>query len=60
MRKSLTLDEIVPEVIKDIKNLKELLKDEKINTYQMDLILNSVLYSLEHPEKHFSDGSIIF
>jgi len=60
MKESLTLNEVVPQVINGLKELKQSIRDEKINAYQMDLILESLLYSLEHPEKHFTDGSVAF
>lgn len=60
MKNPLTIKEIVPDVIKGLKDLKQEIRDESVNTYQIDLILTSILYSLEHPEKHFSDGSVEF
>lgn len=58
MIKSLTLEEVIPQVITDLKDLQQAIRDGKINTYQTNLVLTSILYSLEHPEKHFSDGSV--
>jgi len=60
MREPMTLKETVPQVINGIKDLQKAIREEKINTYQTGLILESLLYSLEHPEKHFTDGSVAF
>ena len=60
MREPLTLNETVPQVIDAIKDLKQYIRNGKINSYTTDLILTGILYSLEHPEKHFSDGSVVF
>lgn len=60
MNKPLTLTEIVPDVIRDIKMLDRAIKDEEITNYQIGLCLTSILYSLEHPEKHFTDGTVIY
>ena len=60
MRTPLTIKETVPQVVNELKDLKQEIRDESINTYQIDLILTSILYSLEHPEKHFSDGYVEF
>ncbi|MEG0898377.1 MAG: hypothetical protein RSF40_01525 [Oscillospiraceae bacterium] len=60
MKTPLTINETVPQVIEGLKELRQWVSDEKINNYQITLILTSLLYSLEHPENHFSDGSTVF
>ena len=60
MKRPLTVEETVPQVIAGLKDLQQGFKSGRINNYQVDLILASLIYSLEHPEKHFSDGSVVF
>lgn len=35
-------------------------KDYCPNPYQVDLCLGSVIYMLEHPEKHMDDGNVVY
>lgn len=60
MKRQLTIEETVPQVIMGLKDLQHGIKNGEVNDYQTDLILTSLIYSLEHPENHFSDGSVVF
>jgi hypothetical protein len=60
MKQPLTLNETVPQVITGLKDLQQAVQNKSINDYQIGLVLTSLIYSLEHPEKHFSNGDIAY
>lgn len=57
--KPLTLEEVVPKVIQDLRVLNREIKYGSLNRYQMGLVLSSIIKSLEQPGRHLSDGSVI-
>jgi hypothetical protein len=50
MGKPLTINEVVPKVIRTMKDLQEAIRNKELNDYQIYLILNSLVCDLEHSE----------
>lgn len=58
MKKELTLQEATQKAINDLYNLKEWMLDDTLNAYQAVMVIEGIIYTLEHPEKHYSNGMI--
>lgn len=60
--KIMTNEQASLKAVESLKVLKNSLtfKDYCPNPYQVGLCIDSIIYMLEHPEKHMDDGNVVY